>query len=252
MTIGIIGSGRFAVLWAKMLSSQGEVKLWGRNNEKARKAADEAGVAQAETLEEVCQCDFVFPSVPISEFENVCKQIASLVRSDSVVVDVCSVKVYPEKVMREAFPDSQPIIATHPLFGPDSVARLGVPGRKVVVCNVNASDEQYQTLLEMFLSLELRVIESTCEQHDRDMARSHALIHFIGRGLEGVGVDEQEIETPDYEAFLRLKNLVVNDTWQLFFDMQTYNPYARLQRNLLLTHLQDIERKIAENEESQK
>lgn len=249
MTIGIIGSGRFAVLWAKMLSSQSEVKLWGRNPEKASIATQEAGVAQALSLEEVCQCDYIFPSVPISEFEKVCMQIAPLVRPDTVVADVCSVKVYPEQIMRKVFPKSQSIIATHPLFGPDSVARLGVPGRKVVICNISATDQQYHALLEMFLSLELRVIEATCERHDRDMARSHALIHFIGRGLAGVEVDEQEIETPDYEAFLRLKNLVVNDTWQLFFDMQTYNPYARLQRNLLLMHLQDIERKIAEHEE---
>jgi prephenate dehydrogenase len=249
MTFGIIGSGRFGALWAHILSSQGDVILWGRNPERAARAAESAGVRCASSLEEVAQCDVVFISVPISEFEGMCHQIAPLVRKDTVVADVCSVKVYPVSVMKKVFPESQPIIATHPLFGPDSAARLGVPGLKLVVCNVRASEHTYGALLEVFLSIGLRVIETTPEAHDRDMARSQALIHFIGRGIAGVGLAEQEIETPDYESFLRLQKMVVNDTWQLFFDMQTYNPYAKLQRQTLLAHPQELERKLSETQE---
>lgn len=249
MTFGVIGSGRFGVLWANILSSQGEVILWGRNLEKAARAAESAGVRCASSLEEAAQCDVVFISVPISEFEGMCAKLVPLVREDTIVADVCSVKVYPVSVMKKVFPKSQPIIATHPLFGPDSVARLGVPGRKLVLCNVTAPEERYNAILEIFLAVELRVIETTPESHDRDMARSQALIHFIGRGIAGVGLEEQEVETPDYESFLRLQKMVVNDTWQLFFDMQTYNPYARLQRQTLLAHLQELERKLSETQE---
>jgi prephenate dehydrogenase len=193
----------------------------------------------------------IFFSVPISEFEHACADVVSLVRPDTIIADVCSVKVHPVRVMQKVFPESQPILGTHPLFGPDSIKQYGVAGRKVVMCPVRIDEQAYRALTDTFLAIGLHVIESTPDQHDRDMAHSHALIHFIGRGLAALPIHEQEIATVDHEAFLRVQRMVTNDTWQLFFDMQTYNPYARVQRLTLLAALHELEKKLAEHQEAQ-
>jgi prephenate dehydrogenase len=248
MQFGVIGTGRFGTLWARILATQCEVIIHGRSLESTQRASEEAH-CRAGSLEEVAHVDVLFISVPISEFEKVCASVAPFVRADTIIADVCSVKVYPVAVMRRVFPESQPIFATHPLFGPDSVAQLGVEGRKIVVSGVRLPSRQYQELIEMFKTIGLHVIEASPEHHDREMAHSHALIHFVGRGLAGVQMKQQEIATPDHESFLRVQKMVTNDTWRLFLDMQTYNPYARLNRATFLATLLELERKIAEHQE---
>ena len=42
---------------------------------------------------------------------------------------------------------------------------------------------------------------------------------------------------------------MVNDTWQLFYDMQRYNPFAKDVRLTLLHSLQSLEKKIEEDED---
>ena len=76
------------------------------------------------------------------------------------------------------------------------------------------------------------------------MARSQALVHLLGRAFSDLKLEEQEISTPDYESLLRIDHLVTNDTWQLFNDMQVYNPYTPLMRLTLRQSLDMLEEKI--------
>jgi prephenate dehydrogenase len=64
------------------------------------------------------------------------KQIAALVKTDLLIIDVRSVRVYPVKWMKELLPESTQILATHPMFGPDSAA-ISLAGRKMVMCPVS-------------------------------------------------------------------------------------------------------------------
>ena len=45
-----------------------------------------------------------------------------MLKENAVIVDVCSVKEYPVQWMRELLPANVSILATHPMFGPDSAA----------------------------------------------------------------------------------------------------------------------------------
>ena len=47
-------------------------------------------------------------------------------------MDTCSVKVHPVRAMLEAVPVENPVIGTHPMFGPDS-AGGGVDGLPMLV-----------------------------------------------------------------------------------------------------------------------
>jgi prephenate dehydrogenase len=243
--IGIIGYGRFGEMWARALAPFGPTLVfdskWDRPE--ARPALTPP-LAQG-TFKQVAESNVLFLAVPISQLEACCHRLSPEVSNDTIVVDVCSVKLHPAKVMQTTFGGEQPLIGTHPLFGPDSVARLGLEGRKIVFCQLRATSEQTKKVRSILELLKLQIIESSPEEHDRQMARSQALVHLLGRALASLNLGKQEISTPDYESLLNISSLVNNDTWQLFFDMQRYNPYAAEMRRTLRKGLDDLEARIS-------
>ncbi len=234
MTFGVIGYGRFGKLWARCLEAYGEVKIYDKN----------LGLGR---LEDVLTCDYLFVLVPIGVFEEVCESIRDRLNPETVVVDACSVKMHPAQTMRHLFGEKQNMVATHPLFGPDSVARLGLAGRKMVLCPLKCDDKKLDELKKMFSAMQLEIFECCPEEHDEQMARSQALVHFLGRGLAALHLEKQDLYTPDYEALLRIHEVVNNDTLQLFLDMQRYNPFAAEVREKLLEKLERLNSEIAES-----
>jgi prephenate dehydrogenase len=238
--IGIIGFGRFGHLMARYLAREFDVFAW--DIEDKSKAIAETG-AIGGSLEEVCRQKIVILAVPISGIQDVLKKIAPLLRNHTLVVDVCSVKVYPIQWMKEILPDHVFILATHPMFGPDSAAKTLV-GSKIVLCKVRINDEQYSQIKSYLASKHLTVIETTPEEHDKEIAVSLALTHFIGRSLSEFGASEQLIDTEGYKRLLHILEVVDHDTWQLFLDMNHYNPYAQEQRMAFIKAMQSIEEKM--------
>ena len=72
--------------------------------------------------------EIVVVAVPVAVMPTVFKAIAPHLQPGALVVDVGSVKMLPAQWMTELLPDYVEIVATHPLFGPQSVARDGLPG----------------------------------------------------------------------------------------------------------------------------
>lgn len=245
-SFGIIGYGRFGQLWAECLKPFGELKIFDKKISAQTSLHKTASTTTPHfaALREVVKSDLIFLLVPISEMESVCKKIAPLLKPHTLVVDACSVKVAPVKAMKKWLPQGQQIIATHPLFGPDSVKRFGLKGQKIVVCNVRTAKQQLSSFEKILKKLGLNIIHSTPEKHDEQMARSQALVHFIGRGLTSLDLGPQAIATPDYNTLLRMNDMVQNDTWQLFYDMQNYNPYTGKIRRQLIVSLQKLNKKL--------
>ena len=52
------------------------------------------------------------------------------------------------------------------------------------------------------------------------------------------------IDTEGYQRLLRILEVVENDTWQLFEDMNRYNPYAQDARQAFITAMNEIEGKL--------
>jgi prephenate dehydrogenase len=242
-TVGIIGYGRFGQLWADALAPLVRTVVYDEKWEGAGKPVLPPTFASG-TLKDVAAAEVLFLAVPISQLETCCSRLASEVPANTIVVDVSSVKVYPAKVMEAVLPGEQPLIGTHPLFGPDSVARLGLPGRRIAFCSLRATAKQAEAVRWLLTALRLQIIETTPEDHDRQMARSQALVHLLGRTFANLKLEKQEMSTPDYESLLNINSLVNNDSWQLFFDMQRYNPYAAPMRRALRNSLEEIEELI--------
>ena len=86
----------------------------------------------------------------------------------------------------------------------------------------------------------IRVIETTAEDHDQQIAKSLILSHFIGKGLLDFGAKDLLIDTKGYRRLLRILSTVENDSDQLFIDMNKYNRYASQMREELLSSLKKV------------
>ncbi len=238
--IGIIGFGRFGKLAARYLAEDYDVCVHTR----ADKASEiEAIGARPVSLEEACRQRIVIPCVPISIFRDFLKQIKGLINPDALIVDVCSVKEYPIQWMEAILPDTVSILATHPMFGPDSAAD-SLEGRKICLCKVRIDDSQYRKIRIYLRSKGLVVIEATAKEHDEQIATSLALTHLIGRTLSESGATPLDIDTEGYKRLLHILEVVERDTWQLFTDMHHYNPYARKKRIEFMDVMQDLNSRL--------
>jgi prephenate dehydrogenase len=240
--IGIIGFGRFGKLMTKYLAQDFEVFVYDINCKSAE--VRQAGAVPV-ALETACRQGVVVLPVPISDFKDVLRKISPHLKENALVVDVCSVKVLPARWMQEILPPQIAILATHPTFGPDS-ASDSLKGRKIALCKVRMDQERFEIIKTFLSSKGLVVIETTPEEHDRQIAVSLALTHFIGRSLSAFGAVEQYMDTEGYKRLLHILEVVEHDTWQLFSDMHRYNPYAREKRVAFMAAMQNIERRLTE------
>ena len=238
--IGIIGFGRFGKLTARYLAEDFEVLVFNRTDKSAE--IEKTGARKA-SLKTVCQQKIVILCVPISALKEVLAEIGPDLNEDSVIVDVCSVKVYPTQWMKALLPETVSILATHPIFGPDSAAD-SLKDRKIFLSPVRIEKKHYQKIKIYLASKGLVLIESTPEDHDEQIAISLALTHYIGRTLSEFGAVPLEIDSEGYKRLLHILEVVEHDTWQLFYDMHRYNPYAKEKREAFLQAMQKINRQI--------
>jgi prephenate dehydrogenase len=245
MIFGLVGYGRFGKLWGSVLLPFGEVIVY----DKAPIRECDPSSIKVGNLADVARADVIFMLMPISQLESACIALNQFVRPDTLILDCCSVKVYPAKIMQKIFSDEVQLIATHPLFGPDSVKKSGgLSSHKIVVCKVRSTQQKLDLVLNLFKQMGLTVFITTPEDHDKQMANSQGLVHFIGRGLAALEITEQDLATPDFQALLNINNMVVNDTWQLFLDMHQYNPFTKSIRAKLIQAFVNIDKEISNNE----
>ncbi|HHT79677.1 MAG TPA: prephenate dehydrogenase/arogenate dehydrogenase family protein [Spirochaetales bacterium] len=222
--IGVYGLGRFGSFWARELARHGyQVYGYGRS---AKQAPEGVSLVSED---DVLDCDVLFYCVAISAFEEVLKRTAPRITAKTLVMDTCSVKLYPAKLMREHLGADVPCIATHPMFGPDS-GKDGITGLPLVICAVNAHDSVVQQWVEEFARWGLQVHRMSCDQHDREAAWSQGITHFVGRTLSELSLGETQLATTGYRSLTSIVEQTCNDPLQLFYDLQRYNPYARQMR----------------------
>ncbi|OUR96404.1 hypothetical protein A9Q84_08615 [Halobacteriovorax marinus] len=236
MRVGIIGFGRLGKLAVKNLSQDSTVCVYDINLDNSE--VESLGGTSV-SLEEVCKSKILILCVPISSIENIAKEISPFVSIDTLVMDVCSVKVYPMDKLRKHLPKEVEILGTHPMFGPDSAAK-SLYGCKIVLCKDNVCEEKFKNIKGYLESHGLKVIVATAHEHDKQIAQSLILTHTIGRTLMDMNSTSMEIDTKGYRRLLKILETVENDSVQLFEDMNKYNPYAKEMRTSLSSSLNNI------------
>jgi arogenate dehydrogenase (NADP+), plant len=231
--VSIIGFGRFGQLLAGIFKDHFQVQvtdlegLDGAAHSVVAKRAAELGfpfVSAAQAMD----ADAVFYCVPISQLEpTLLAHLPHFTESrPAVVVDVLSVKVHAKEIFQRLLPPHRQALLTHPMFGPDSVAAQGLAGQTIVLDKFRCQDDTYHFWKKFFESQKLKVIEMTAEEHDRVAAESQGLTHFIGRVLGEFGFAPTPIDTFGAKMLHQINEQVNNDSWQLFEDLQTLNPFT--------------------------
>lgn len=234
--IAIIGYGRFGKLWARILQNEGEIFVM--DNKDIR----EENVSRIDHFD-LGGMDWVIFAVPISQMERAVRESAGFLSAGTLVMDVCSVKVHPMQVLKNNLDERVEILGTHPMFGPDS-AGYGLKGLQMVLCPERISPETLRIVKDVFSGLGLSLLEKTPQEHDRQTAKSLALVHYLGRALHDMDLKGLELTTLGMERLLAIDETVSNDTWELFLDMHVYNPYTGEVRRELRERLQNLEHKI--------
>jgi len=240
-TVGLVGFGAFGRLIAAHTAAYFELMAYDPAPG-FRERAIGLGVAPVD-LETAARCDVVVLAVPVSSLERVVGEIARYCRPGAFVIDVASVKVWPVEVMRDTLPDQVRIIATHPLFGPES-ARDGIAGLKIAVCPVRGPSHCLVAFLRERLHLE--VIETTPEAHDRDAATVQGLTHLIAKVLSEMGPVPTRMTTPSFDLLVRAISMVRDDPPEVFDAIETMNPYAQDVRRAFLERVAGLDRALCD------
>ena len=217
-SIGIIGFGRFGKVLANILQRGFAIKAYD-----PKPTGPFPGV-QFLDLDVVLNEKVIFIAVPIRHFESVITDISTKIKQETTLIDVCSVKNYPVNIMMKLLPDYVGVIATHPMFGPDSY--ISNRNLKMMINNTRDLHDQYSFWKRFFSDQGIQIIEMTPDQHDRLAAKTQGVTHFLGRMLKEFGIKKTTIDTQGFRDLLDLVGQTCNDTWELYADLQLYNPYT--------------------------
>jgi len=209
-TVAIVGFGRFGKTLQRLLKNDFELVIVGKDNAK-----------------DIAKADAVFYCVPISSFESVIKSHKKYFKPEHLLIDVLSVKMHPKKIFEKYLRNLQTqALLTHPMFGPDS-SKNGFSGLPMILDQYRTNNENYSFWKIFFIKKGLKVIEMSAQEHDRLAANSQGVTHFIGRLLEKFNFKPTEIDSLGAKKLQEVMGQTCNDTWQLFNDLQNYNPYTK-------------------------
>ncbi len=239
--LGLIGLGAFGRFAAFHLREHFEIVATDVVDRAA--AAAELGISWSSTAE-AAACPYVLLAVPVQSFPAVLESARSHMQPGALVMDVASVKLATAIAMEQFLPDNVEILAIHPMFGPQSAAD-GLAGHRIVLCPVRTRRlEDARDFLEGKLGLDVHVCDP--ETHDREIAQTQALAQFVGRALAQMERSDSPVRTPGYNQFREVAETVGDDTWELFSAIQNLNPYAAKMRAELLGHLEELQRRLAQ------
>ncbi len=180
MKVAILGgTGRMGVWFAKYFKEKGyRVVIWARTIERLVSVAEDVGAEYDLKAEEAVEgADMVMVSVPISAVPETVRRVSPHVKKGAILFDVASVKgVIPDVLRVEGDRNGYRAVSIHPMFGPGA---KGIKGQKIVVIPVKGHEDAAKWLAEYFAKDGANVMFSDAEAHDRMVALTLALPHFV-------------------------------------------------------------------------
>lgn len=221
-SLGLIGVGAFGALCIPHLTPFFDVRLYDATRNLDALCACHG--VDAVDLATAAGQDIVVVAVPKSALRSVARAIAPHLRPESLVIDVCSLKTEPLTILASELPPHVGIVGTHPLFGPQS-GRDGIEGLRIAICPARGRRAR---LVERFLRhrLKLRVVRTSAEEHDRQMAYVQGLTHLLARIVVAMGVPRLDHTTAAFSHLEAMVGMLRHDSDELFRTIVADNPFA--------------------------
>jgi prephenate dehydrogenase len=236
LSIALLGYGRFGQAFARLCQAAGvsvralDPDVQVPEELRALSLAELVGGAR-----------LVVVAVPLEKLEPALVALLAQLTGSQVVLDVGSVKVMPSNLMARLLGSTKPWVATHPLFGPASLARGERPLR-VVVCPNAAHPQAVTEVEEFFRAVGCETLRLAAEAHDQEMALTHALAFFVAKGMLDVGVPSDSSHAPpSFQGMAKSIEAVRVDAGHLLPALHRFNPFAATARHHLLHALRAID-----------
>lgn len=176
------GSGGMGKVFGIFFKQHGfKVTLFARNKNKLKDVAGELGVNYELNLKKsVENTDIVMISIPIKTTPEMIKNIASLMKKNSLLFDITSLKREVFKVFSE-IQNKYPInfLSLHPMFGSGIKNMKNYNIIALKVGGIEQYNQKVNELLDLFRSDGLIITETTPEIHDLRIALTLCVPHMF-------------------------------------------------------------------------
>jgi prephenate dehydrogenase len=221
-SVGIVGYGHFGKFLHELAGRffpELSVKIYSRRAEVDGETFF--------TLKEVSVCDVVIICGAIKEYEEQIKAVVAASLPETIIIDVATVKKYTNELLRQ-YCEGRRFISTHPMFGPESYKKHGgnVSGFRIVVTDYALANDQYQLLKNVFATLGFLIIEMTADEHDKRLAETLFLTHYVGQTILKARFERTAIDTLSFQFLMDAVESVKDDK-ALFQDVYRFNPYCK-------------------------
>lgn len=179
------------------------------------------------SLEDTATSDVLICAVPIRAFEETLIRVLPLARHDTILVDVATVKAHTVRLLKE-HARARSWVATHPMWGPESYEKKGgdVSGFRIVIAESTLSEEHIHAVTDVLSKIGFDVVRMDADTHDKHLAETLFLTHFVGQVIARAGFDRTDIDTVSFGYLMDAVESVKHDE-ALFRDVFTFNPYCK-------------------------
>jgi len=228
MKVAIIGAGKMGRWFTRFFLEEGDsVVVSSRSKEKLLRIRDEFGVEITDNINAVKKADRVLICVPIENFEAVVKEIHSHVRPDQVVMDICSIKEGPVKMMHE-YIKTGTTLGTHPVFGPGVKS---IENQNFVLTPVNDEEKRFAENFKSWLEeRQVNVFIMSPRKHDELMSVVLGFPHFLGLVVcdtllsYSSFVETKKVAGASYKMLLTLVEAVASEETKFYTSLQMNLP----------------------------
>ncbi|KAF9594699.1 hypothetical protein IFM89_034484 [Coptis chinensis] len=246
LKVGIVGFGPFAQFLAKTMIKQGHT-LTATSRSDHSEICSQLGIKFFKDIVPFLDSnnDVILISTSILSLSQVLSSIPfHVLKKPTLFVDVLSVKEYPRQLLLQVLPEEADLLCTHPMFGPvngkDGWAGLAFMYERVRIRN----EDTCSSFLHIFQNEGCRMVEISCEEHDKQAARSQFLTHTIGRMLSEMDITSTSVNTKGFETLIHLKDDIVKNSFDLYSGLFVHNRFAKQELNNLEIALETIKEKL--------
>jgi len=228
MRVAIIGAGKMGKWFTKFFLEEGySVVVSDKDEGRLLKIRDEFGVETDSNVNAVKSVDRVLICVPIEDFEDVVKEIHLYIQPDQVVMDICSIKEIPVKIMHK-YIKTGTILGTHPVFGPGAKS---IKNQNFILTPTNSKEKRIAEDFKVWLEgRQANVFIMFPREHDELMSVVLGLPHFLGLVVcdtlldYGNFLETKRVTGASYKMLLTLAEAVASEETGFYTSLQLNLP----------------------------
>jgi len=232
LKIGVVGFGNFGQFLTKRFVESGH-RVIATSRTNYSETAKNLGASFFCDADDFCEehPDVVIFCTSILSLEATMQAFPfQRLRRNTLFCDVLSVKQFPKQLFLRYLPEHFDVLCLHPMFGPDSGKEswkdLPLVYDRVRIGSEDSRSDRCARLLQFFELRGCRMVEMSCEEHDRQAASSQFITHTVGRMLGTMELAETTISTKGFQSLLSLVDNTYHDSFDLYYGLFVYNENA--------------------------